>query len=96
MARYLIGTALTQKGTVRKNQPADAFRKLLLRQKIPFSERVLDPMKDRIDLELKNECWDRKRGTSFTGVLPTYRQRTHVPDWPVTEFTFHDQGNLSR
>lgn len=95
MARYLIGTALTLKGTVRKRQPADVFRRLLLRQKIPFSERQLDPMRDNIDAELKNEGWDHKRKMWNGSKLPSYRKRSVVQDWPVTEFIFDDQGDLN-
>lgn len=94
MARYLIGTAFTQTGRIKKHQPADKFRKLLLQQKISFRERLLDPMHDRIDLELKNKCWDREQKTFFRKKLPTYRERTSVDLYPAYEFTF-DEGDLT-
>ena len=90
MARYLIGTAITLKGTVRKNQPADKFRKLLIRQKIPFSERELHPLNDRIDLELKNDGWTQKRRTHGNVVRPSYLERTHITTLTAVEFTFDD------
>ena len=87
MARYLIGTALTLKGTVKKNQPADKFRKLLIRQKIPFTERELPPMHDRIDLELKDPRWN---GLSYKpgGLISA------LCEHPATEFTFENEGAL--
>ena len=91
MARYLIGTALTNKGTVRKQQPADKFRKLLIRQKTPFTERGLYPMMDSIDSELKNFCWDRRR-FRFNVQIKSYRMSTDVTQWPATEFTFDERA----
>ena len=92
MARYLIGTALTNRGTVKKQQPADKFRKLLIRQKIPFTERGLDPMMDNIDVELKNGEWEAF-GYMFMGRFNSYRKNTCIQQWPATEFTF-DERNL--
>ena len=94
MARYLIGTALTNKGTVRKQQPSDKFRKLLIRQKIPFTERGLDPMVDNIDVELTDGAWEA-RGYMFMGRFNSYRKNTQIQQWPAIEFTFDDVCVLS-
>ena len=100
MARYIIGTKLTLKGEPTKAQPADKFRKLLIRQKIPFIEKILDPINDRIDLLLKNERWDRLRETNYfhgnliNKILPTYRQLSVIDKYKAYEFIFDDTQTL--
>ena len=94
MARYLIGTALTLKGVPKKRQPADKFRKLLIRQKIPFTERGLDPLVDRIDLELKNGAWDQYWRKLAYEPSKSWRQFTRVYEFRAIEFTFDDAWTL--
>ena len=97
MARYIIGTKLTLKGEPTKAQPADKFRKLLIRQKIPFIEKILDPINDRIDLLLKDESWDRLRETNYfrvNKILPTYRQLSVIDQFKAYEFIFDDNQTL--
>ena len=95
MARYLIGTALKKDGTHKKAQPADKFRKLLIRQKIPFTERHLHPMNDRIDLELKDPAWDEVREKGWNNLQYTYRREiSDLTNHPAIEFIFDDTQTL--
>lgn len=94
MARYLISTALKKNGAFLKNQPADRFRKMLIRQKIAFTERELCPLRDRIDLELQSGDWDRPRRSFRNVPQATYRERSQIQFLPTTEFIFDNEGAL--
>lgn len=96
MARYLISMAYTKKGTPKKQQPADRFRRLLVKQKIKFTETALDPLHDRLGQYLLGPCWDAPRKNRKTGApLPTLRSTTPIAQQPATLFEWDELGNMT-
>lgn len=91
MARYLIGPSFTKAGKPLKTQKSDLFRKLLIRQKIPFTERFIQVTPE----ELQNEDWDRPARVWLKGKhVMSYREYSGLKLQLATEFTFDDQGAL--
>ena len=96
MARYLIAEKFYKNGKPLKVQPADKFRKMLVKQGIVFTERVFSPASEKT---LENECWDRRRQETEWDGIPvggpfTFREQSKIQELVCTEFTFHLRGAL--